>query len=535
MFVLQRGGDFGINKLGSVSRLNVVRFTHRSPDVAWNVVTTHLVEVLRNNAVPHSIRIQATHILDNDLLLLIPRNWGSSEERRSAIQLLLLGVLEKQVAPDLEGSGNSVSSNATLTDIRKLGQETLHQILQSAGHTIIVGWDTVFSMLSSACEPSAPRVEQAVHIATPSPPLHGKRASKPAPLGFAAVPDKGSTALVRVAFQSLTLVCDSLSTLSPDHLRLCISTLGRFGRQMDTNIALTAAGSLLWGVSDSLQAKRKEGGHMEAQYNSLWMFLLLEVLGLCTDPRPEVRVGAIQTLFRTLQLYGSTLSLDTWEDVLWKVTFPLLDTISQVTDNIPPASLPQVEPAPLGAIQEHGQAWDESKTLALQSIGGIFNDFLISKIIHLESFERGWDTFVSHIQKSFVGDSAGPCTAALRCLERAVRAAEHAPEDCSEKVGILLEKSWLACGDMGGVFGEKRRSTPFEQECLLAYVDVIRAIRSLTRWRNKQEWTLDRLSRLLTIVKGILNSPTAGMKLLKIDINSCHHLLGFSILPSRRG
>lgn len=470
--------------------------------MAWNVVTTHLLEVVRGTSVPHSIRIQAAHTLDNDLLLLIPRNWGSSEERRSAIQLLLLGVLEKQVAPDLDGSGNSVSSNATLTDIRKLGQETLHQILQSAGHTIIVGWDTVFSMLSSACEPSTPKVEYAAQVMTSPPSLQGKRLSKPPPLAFAAVPDKGSTALVRVAFQSLTLVCDSLSTLSPEHLRLCISTLGRFGRQMDTNIALTAAGSLLWGVSDSLQAKRKEGGQMEAEYNSLWMFLLLEVLGLCTDPRPEVRVGAIQTLFRTLQLYGSTLSLDTWEDVLWKVTFPLLDAISQVTANIPINSPPQVETVALGAIPEQGQAWDESKTLALQSIGGIFNDFLLSKIIHLESFERGWDTFVSHIDQSFLADSAGPCTAALRCLERAVRAAEHAPEESAERVGILLEKSWLACDDMGGILEGKRRTSSLDQECLLAYVDVMRVIRTLTRSRNKQEWALDRLSRLLTIVKG---------------------------------
>jgi hypothetical protein len=39
---------------------------------------------------------------------------------------------------------------------------------------------------------------------------------------------------------------------------------------------------------------------------------------------------AIQTLVRTLQLYGATLSLDmldTWDEV-WKVTCPLLDTLS---------------------------------------------------------------------------------------------------------------------------------------------------------------------------------------------------------------
>jgi len=133
--------------------------------------------------------------------------------------------------------------------------------------------------------------------------------------------------LIKIAFQCMTLMCDALAALSPDNLRLCISTLGQFGRQADTNIALTAAESLFWGVSDAIQAKRREADH-EPAYSALWMHLLLEILRLCDDARPEVRLGAIQTLFRTLQLYGATLSLDTWDECIWKVTFPLLDTLS---------------------------------------------------------------------------------------------------------------------------------------------------------------------------------------------------------------
>ena len=37
------------------------------------------------------------------------------------------------------------------------------------------------------------------------------------------------------------------------------------------------------------------------------MHLLLEILFLCTDAQP---MRAIQTLFRTLQLYGAMLGLD---------------------------------------------------------------------------------------------------------------------------------------------------------------------------------------------------------------------------------
>ena len=47
------------------------------------------------------------------------------------------------------------------------------------------------------------------------------------------------------------LICNALAALSPEHLRLCISTLREFGRQSDTNISLTAVESFLWGVSDA--------------------------------------------------------------------------------------------------------------------------------------------------------------------------------------------------------------------------------------------------------------------------------------------
>ncbi|KAF8198192.1 hypothetical protein K438DRAFT_1584199 [Mycena galopus ATCC 62051] len=147
-------------------------------------------------------------------------------------------------------------------------------------------------------------------------------------LGLGNPSEKSYVALVKIAFQSLTLVRDSVSSLSPAHLRLCISTFAQFGRQAsDTNIALAAAASFLWSVSDAIQSKRKNTEE-EPEYHSLWMFLLLEVLSLCTDARPEVRDGAIQTLFRTMQLYGATLSQATWDQCIWKVTFPLLDSLT---------------------------------------------------------------------------------------------------------------------------------------------------------------------------------------------------------------
>ena len=102
-----------------------------------------------------------------------------------------------------------------------------------------------------------------------------------------------------------------------------------------------------------------------------------------------MRVGAIQILFRTIQLYSTTLSLETWDECIWKITFPLLDSI---TTEIRYFSLysPDSCQSESSYISPE-QAWDESKTVALQSIRFIIHDFLTSNIMHMTSFQKAWD------------------------------------------------------------------------------------------------------------------------------------------------
>ena len=483
--------------------LNIHRLIYRSPDVAWDPITGHLLSVVRHHHAPPTIRIQAARVLD-DILVVVPRNVTSSTELQPVVQRRVLNVLASQVIPP---ESSALAGNSTTIELRKMGLETLHQILQSSGHTLVVGWETIFEMLGSVCK-SAPPPSGSV-TPTPSSSLQELGKNRPPPLSY--LNEKNYTSLVKIAFQSLTLVCDSLSSLSPEHLRLCISTLGQFGRQADTNIALTAAESLLWGVSDSIQAKRRDEDK-EPEYSALWMFLLLEVLGLCTDGRPEVRVGAIQTLFRTLQLYGATLSLETWDECIWKVTFPLLDSIT-ASIRREPAITPgdgASSPAPAADLQ-----WDESKILALQSIGSIFHDFLTSKIMRLDSFVKAWEVFVGHIQDSWLHDNRTITATALRCLEKAIKACSVG-EDLKTRTMEALEIAWRACDEMGATVAEREPSSPgaksptlsgsavkpLTQEALMAYVDVVRCTRSVARHLEDHEWQLERLTRLMTILKG---------------------------------
>ena len=498
----QRQGDFGVERLGSVAMLNIHRLIYRAPEIAWNTTTNHLLWVMGLPSAPQSIRVQAARVLD-EILIIVPRNLSSTGDLQPKVQRRVLDVLFKQIVPV-----HDVPATNTNFELRRTGLETLHQILQASGHTFVVGWGSIFEMLGSVCKPVALSRSHSVDSVST---LSFQEMNHPLSLGQGYANDRSYTALVKIAFQSLKLVCDSVSLLSPEDLRLCIKTLGQFGRQADTNIALTAAESLLWSVSDSIQAKRKDA-EIEPEYSALWMCLLLEVLGLCTDTRHEVRDGAIQTLFRAMQLYGATLTLDTWNDCIWKITFPLLDAISVETrrSTSDPAVLP---PTPNLATQSD-YAWDESKSLALQSIGSIISEFLVTKIMHLESFSKAWSVFATQIHDTVSLDRRTLSPPALLCLGKVVRALSSAEAQLRVKVLESVECVWKACSDMGSMVlqgGESqfspRTNTPrlhraFTQESLVALVDVIRNTRSISLSQTEEEWTLERLSRVMEILKG---------------------------------
>ncbi|BEJ02954.1 hypothetical protein CcaverHIS641_0101290 [Cutaneotrichosporon cavernicola] len=391
--------SFGLAKLRIVAMLNLERLVNRDPGVGWTALMQHLLGAARHITAPSTIRNQASDTL-NELLLASLRT--TSEPR---VQHQVFDVLVRQV--DANPVSNMV---ATDYDVRSSGYQTLNQILESSGHSLEVGWPTIFDMLNNACKrPESGR-------ATPPTAAH-----------------RGDANLVRIAFPSLQLICtDFLSSLDNDAMRLCISCLGHFGQQQDdVNITLAAIG-LLWSVSDAVQADSKD----------LWLFLLLELLELARDPRLEVRSSAMQTLFRCVELYGSTLDPQLWEDVFWKVIFPLLD----------------------------GMRGDESQVLALTSVGSIFGLFL-PQILELPSATAVCQHLLDRLKRSFISEPRTCSTAAFKTLERVLVA--------SEKGSPLLEPAWTTFVGMGESLPE---GEPYTQDNLVALVRVARLLDDRLGW-----------------------------------------------------
>lgn len=340
--------SFSLGKLRIVGMLNLNRLVNKDPEIGWDILTRHLLSIARDGNAPSTVRVQASETL-GDILL------GSLRAKDDRIQPLVFAVLGKQV--DVHPISNLISTDY---DVRSAGYHTLNQILESSGHSLQVGWTTIFGMLNDVCRPKS-------HLDPPSRPTAATR---------------GDANLVRIAFPSLNLICtDFLSSLDHDAMRQCITCLGHFGRQReDVNITLSAIG-LMWNVSDAVQGSSKD----------LWLELLLQLLDLGRDPRAEVTSTAMQTLYKCIELYGGTLSTELWGEVWWKVVHPLLETSK-----------------------------GESQVLALTSTGSIFKAFA-DNLGESKTFDKVFPTLLLRIQQAFDTVERNTTVASLKALESIIQ------------------------------------------------------------------------------------------------------------------
>ncbi|OXM81823.1 hypothetical protein C364_00796 [Cryptococcus neoformans Bt63] len=397
--------SFSLTKLKVVSSLNLNRIVTNEPEVGWTAITQHLLAVARHLTAPFTIRIQASDTLGELLLAAVRVGKGSR------IQHQVFEVLVHQV--DVLPISNSVSTDF---DIRSSGYQTLHHLLESSGHSLQVGWKTIFQMLDGACQ----------HKFTSGNDLSAE------PQRPSVLSNKGNANLVRIAFPSLTLICnDFLTSLDGEAMRQCIACLGLFGRQKeDVNITLAAIG-LLWTVSDAVQGDSKE----------LWLYLLTELVGLGRDSRLEVRNSAMQTLFRCVELYGLGLSPELWEDVFWKIIFPLFDDTQG----------------------------EESQVLALTSVGSIFGSFLSPTIASLQSFDKIYQHFLGRIKHAFMDGPRACCTASLTALEKVLVAADANRKELGLVVPKITDATWETFVAMGTSFS---KGEPYTQDNLIALVQI---------------------------------------------------------------
>jgi len=327
-------------------------------------------------------------------------------------------------------------------------------------------------------------------------------------------------------------------------MKLCIEILGCFGSQKEElNISLTSVG-LLWNVSDHLRTKRREGESMpvisstelpntdntpervtEEEMNpvlaikspnyfasevtlqaealdSLWMALLLQLAELCADLRSEVRNSANQTLFRTISIQGANLKSDTWDAVLWKIVFVLLDGMKYSGDQNAKAEEPllrgttEAESAKIVRDEAAEKQWDETRVLILGAVAKIFRDNL-ARLLECDGFDKAWSLLCRHLRYFFANGSQAVANASMIGLRTLVSTnqvsktepakldptrmyfdfiAEDMEKSSKDKVVPLISGAWETWEKMGESVISRKGSTLYSQDTLIQSILALQDI-----------------------------------------------------------
>lgn len=501
-----------------VCLLNVDRIT-ASDDGAtvWDITVGYLIDTANHPTPSVRIRMQACDAISDIILAAMAHAEQNSMARQEETQMRVMNNLRELI----QNHGNS------LVEIQRMGLETLNKLLQTSGQSLSFGWGLIFEMIQGSIGTASGKAHAEPLPESSLMTVSIEVGSQAAPSGALKPPG-----LVRIAFPCLQLICtDFLSLLNASNLQLCIDTLAAFGYQTeDLNISLTSVG-LLWNISDFIQqslrdisssskasigASGVEERVVEADeitllfpnpelsqknLSGLWMLLLFKISTLCSDTRPEVRNGAIQTLLRTIHINAASLDMTAWRQCMWKILLPLLDEVKTAScrkvEEVP-------EPVNTGAFvmrnDSPSKQWDETHVLLYNGLAEVFQHFLL-QLIRLHDYLEAWVFLMEHLETAALHSSPDVAIAALKGIQSMMKlpvtkdgatgngSNPLTAEESEQRLARLWETAWSIWERIGSaivgrdpVIGAKREdykaygrtvTTNFTQETLTEYINVM--------------------------------------------------------------
>ncbi|KAG5519476.1 hypothetical protein PMAC_002103 [Pneumocystis sp. 'macacae'] len=319
-------------KISLVCKTNIERlFFGASEKNGWDTAISYLYSFIQSRKVDSFIRKQAAEVfIDISKAVIASHYWKNHENNDKALRKMLSIMNFLSIKNIMKDTDIQLCHNDRTIELEIIGMlfDSLNLLLNSLGHLISEGWDIVFEIINSVFGDELP-----ISISfdeNHSDILFYKEKKY---INFLKAPK-----ILKDAFFSLQLICtDFLSELSVDFLLILINTLRKFCLQEDDlNISLTAIG-LFWNVSDNLRLKKPFGESVRiigddnelsflatlrnnvSVEDSLWIVLLFRLTEVVLDDRPDVRNGAIQTIFRNFDVHEENM-----ENNLWKYCFRII-------------------------------------------------------------------------------------------------------------------------------------------------------------------------------------------------------------------
>ncbi|EXJ77361.1 hypothetical protein A1O3_09587 [Capronia epimyces CBS 606.96] len=308
---------FVLGKISELSRVNIHRFASTSEiSCSWDLIGRRLLEISRDSDIVGSHRVHAASVLDlismEAVKLLDEPNFEAedADKIRSRCLQSLLDQLELLYVAQ-SGKHGSIE-----LEIHKRALEALESMLSYSGETLGNGWPMVFKILSMTFLN-----------------MDERETDSDAPTRQAENLEENAQ-ILRVAFRSVQLIIsDFLSVLSPRSLISLADLLREFGSQpYDLNVALTST-TLLWSLASQVlttieridltvapsldmvsQSLDSSGGPPAPSV--LWSVILVQLVQLCKDGRPDIRNAAIKILLKMLEASGESLSSKAWSMTL---------------------------------------------------------------------------------------------------------------------------------------------------------------------------------------------------------------------------
>ncbi|CAG8514556.1 6464_t:CDS:10, partial [Cetraspora pellucida] len=540
--------SFAIKTLHSAAILNMHRMIACDSSLIWDLVTSHLIIITNHVSTPHHIRIQACKALADIIISAVNYVSLSQIKNNERIQSQLLISLYNMV--DNSEWISQRSGGGVYVEVQKIRLETLYKLLETsgrAGYFFTFGWNVILDIIKSVCV-YAGSGEAMENDAVSDDSFSMLDES------IFYISDTKTSGLVLVAFPSLQLICnDLLSLLSPKYLKELINTLGAFGLQMDDlYISLKSIG-LLWSISEFIQTKRSDYNYdigmikkfaldtndidktilreSSSIMDVLWMLLLSQLLKICSDARPEVRNLAIQTVIRSVAVYGAELKISALNIGMQKILFPLLNSIRNTSEQHKDLILaPHKE-----SLKEFDgflfrqsrnaidKQWDETKILALTGISRLFKNFM-TILINFDGFRQLWELLLSQFEYFCLHSSLEVSIATIKSFNTVIQYPfqDKFQYDKHNKIYKKILPFWriawnfwekiglgiIAISDQEVVSNMKYSTTTihFTQDALRIYLLIFGDIYKIIH----PEFTILELKRFFKISYGILtytNSP----------------------------
>lgn len=228
------GGDvatasntFVLEKLGEMVRQNIHRLQRSDEaETGWVIINETLIDVLSSSDMGNDVRMKAAKILNALVVTVSTSSASASQNELDIIRRRGLTYLRNGIDSLYSSSPahRKVSPQGCEIEIHQSSLRALASILEQCGDSIGLGWDIVFSIISSVFVESGPE-ENTKRLQTHSTPV--SRSSK----------------LVRSAFASLQLICSDFVTCLPQScFPTLLDTLYSFCSQEDDfNISFTVS------------------------------------------------------------------------------------------------------------------------------------------------------------------------------------------------------------------------------------------------------------------------------------------------------